>query len=100
MAARRVQHQPAYAGRGEALRPWQQGSAAQQEHVDAGPGALDVRPRPPAADRLAEGEFRKEPDRRRRQYRRARKSAVTGKRGPDREKRVARRHIKKKRKDK
>src|SRR3546814_19949693 len=47
------------------------GSAAQQEHVDAGPGALDVRPRPPAADRLAEGEVRKEPDRRRRQYRRA-----------------------------
>src|SRR3546814_19036803 len=29
------------------------------------------RPRPPAADRLAEGEVRKEPDRRRRQYRRA-----------------------------
>src|SRR3546814_7938338 len=53
------------------FRPWQQGSAAQQEHVDAGPGALDVRPRPPAADRLAEGEVRKEPDRRRRQYRRA-----------------------------
>jgi 2-oxoglutarate ferredoxin oxidoreductase subunit alpha len=31
---------------GEAVRPRQQGSAALQEHVDAGARALDVRPRP------------------------------------------------------
>ncbi len=30
---------------GEAVRPRQQGGAALQEHVDAGPGAVDVRPR-------------------------------------------------------
>jgi Pyruvate/2-oxoacid:ferredoxin oxidoreductase gamma subunit len=35
---------PADDGQREALRPRQQGSAALQEHVDAGPGALDVRP--------------------------------------------------------
>ena len=46
MAGRPLQHLAADARRGEAVRPRQQGSAALQEHVDAGPGAVDVRPRP------------------------------------------------------
>ena len=41
-----VQHLAADARRGEAVRARQQGSAALQEHVDAGAGAVDVRPRP------------------------------------------------------
>ena len=41
-----VRHQRADARGGQAVRPRQQGRAALQEHVDAGPGAVDVRPRP------------------------------------------------------
>src|SRR3546814_2102722 len=69
MAAPQAEHQPGDHGRGEALRPRQQGSAALQEYVDAGTGAMDVRPRPPAADRLAEGEVRQGARTRRRKYR-------------------------------
>src|SRR3546814_2150621 len=58
MAAVEAQHQPADDGRGEALRPRQQGGAALQEYVDAGARALDVRPRSPAAHRLAQCEIR------------------------------------------
>ena len=54
VAAAEVQHLAADARRGEAVRARQQGSAALQEHVDAGAGALDVRPRPAADRRLAE----------------------------------------------
>ena len=46
MAGRPLQHLAADARCREAVRPRQQGSAALQEHVDAGPGAVDVRPRP------------------------------------------------------
>ena len=46
MAAGPLQHLAADARRGEAVRPRQQGSAALQEHVDARPRAVDVRPRP------------------------------------------------------
>ena len=41
-----VRHFRAHARSGQALRSGQQGSAALQEHVDAGAGAMDVRPRP------------------------------------------------------
>ena len=46
MAARPLQHLAADARCREAVRPRQQGSAALQEHVDARPRAVDVRPRP------------------------------------------------------
>ena len=46
VAGRPLQHLAADPRCGEAVRPRQQGSAALQEHVDAGPGAVDVRPRP------------------------------------------------------
>ncbi len=42
----KLQHLAAHHGCREAVRPRQQGGAALQEHVDAGAGALDVRPRP------------------------------------------------------
>ena len=46
MAGRPLQHLAADARCREAVRPRQQGSAALQEHVDAGARAVDVRPRP------------------------------------------------------
>ena len=71
MAGDPPQHVAAHPRRGEAVRPRQQGSPALQEHVDAGAGALDVRPRPPADRRLAAGQVRQGARARRGQYRRA-----------------------------
>ena len=58
MAAGPLQHLAADARRGEAVRPRQQGGPALQEHVDAWPGAVDVRPRSRADRRLAQDQVR------------------------------------------
>ena len=75
MAGARVRHQRADDRGGQGLRPRQQGRAALQEHVDAGPGAVDVRPRPPAADRLAQGQVQEGARTGRGQHRRAQRRA-------------------------
>ena len=54
---------------GQALRPWQQGRAALEEHVDAGPRAVDVRPSARADPRLAEGQVQEKARDRRGQHR-------------------------------
>ena len=71
MAIAQLRHLAADARRGEAVRPRQQGSAALQEHVDAGARALDVRSRPPADRRLAQGQVREGAGAGRGQHRRA-----------------------------
>ena len=71
MAGRPLQHLAADARCREAVRPRQQGSAALQEHVDARPRAVDVRPRPPADRRLAQGQVRQGARARRSEHRRA-----------------------------
>ena len=71
VAARPLQHLAADARCREAVRPRQQGGAALQEHVDAGPRALDVRPRPPADRRLAQHQVRQGARAGRSEYRRA-----------------------------
>ena len=71
VAGRPLQHLAADARCREAVRPRQQGSAALQEHVDAGPRAVDVRPRPAADRRLAQDQVRQGARARRSQYRRA-----------------------------
>ena len=70
---------------GEAVRPRQQGSAALQEHVDAGPGALDVRPRPRSRSiDWLKAKFAKEPGARRGQHRRAQRRPCLWRDGRDR----------------
>ena len=83
MAGRPLQHLAADARRGEAVRPRQQGGAALQEHVDAGPRAVDVRPRPPADRRLAQDQVRQGARARRGQHRRAQRRPCLWRDGRD-----------------
>ena len=71
LAADQVQYLATDDGRGQAVRPRQQGSAALQEHVDARPRLVDVRPRPRADHRLAQDQIRQGAAFGRSQYRRA-----------------------------
>ena len=83
MAGRPFQHLAADARCREAVRPRQQGSAALQEHVDARPRAVDVRPRPPADRRLAQDQVRQGARARRSQYRRAQRRPCLWRDGRD-----------------
>ena len=84
VAARPLQHLAADARCREAVRPRQQGGAALQEHVDAGARALDVRPRPPADRRLAQGQVRQGAGACRGEHRRAQRRPCLWRDGRDR----------------
>ena len=88
LAAGPLQHLAADARRGQAVRARQQGSAALQEHVDARPRAVDVRPRPRADRRLAQDQVRQEARARRSQYRRAQRRPCLWRDGRDRRARL------------
>ena len=75
MAGDGFRHQPPNARSGQAVRAGQQRSVALQEYVDPRPCAVDVRPQPPALDRLAQGQVQQKPGARRSQRRRAQRRA-------------------------